>query len=57
MNIITKIWKAKTPYVTEDGKKALRNYKYAGADYSLCYIYGWSPLAELVVKYMPSYVA
>jgi len=57
MEVIKKIWKAKTPYVSESGCDALRNYKYAGADYSLLYIYAWSPLAELIVKYTPSYVA
>lgn len=57
MESTKKIWKAKTPYVTKAGAQALLNYKYAGADYSLLYIYAWSPLAELVVKYMPPYVA
>lgn len=57
MQSLKKIWKVKTPYVSKEGAQGLLNYKYAAADYSLLYIYAWSPMAEFVVKYTPPYVA
>jgi hypothetical protein len=42
---------------SEEEKKSILNYQYKGGDTSYMYIYVYSPLAELVVKYTPEWVA
>jgi hypothetical protein len=38
-------------YLTNDGKEALKNYKYSGADLSLIYKYILSPWAQYCVDH------
>lgn len=45
------------PYVTPQGAKNLRRYKYSGNDASLVYRYVLSPMAEMCVKVLPQFVA
>lgn len=42
---------------TEQQRDAILNYRYKGSDTSYMYIYVYSPLAELGVKYTPLWVA
>ena len=57
MTNLKKICAIKTSYVSEEGKKGLAKYKYAGTDKSLLYNYCWSPTAEFLVKLLPTWVA
>jgi len=46
-----------TPYVTPEGARNLKTYKYEGGDNSLVYKHILSPLAEKLVSYLPLWVA
>ncbi len=51
----TKQWNV--PYVSAEAGKCLLEYKYAGNDASLLYIYLWSPMAEYVASCLPPWIA
>jgi ethanolaminephosphotransferase len=44
-------------YISPFGRKRLPEYTYSGSDNSLMYIYFCSPLAELLVKFIPGWLA
>jgi len=45
------------PYLTEDAKKNLREFQYAGADYGFMYKYFYSPFANWCVQRIPEWIA
>jgi len=45
------------PFITKEGAENLRNYKYAGQDDGLAYIYFFEPLAEWLVTFVPMSIA
>ena len=44
-------------FVTEEGGKNARTFKYSGTDLSLIYKYALSPLAQFCVDHTPRWVA
>lgn len=42
-----------SPYIREEWKENVRNYKYKGSDNSILYNYFTSPLCEAIVKNLP----
>lgn len=45
------------PYVKEEYKTNIRNYKYSGNDFSLIYKYIVSPLCNKIVEKIPPTIA
>jgi len=46
-----------TPYIKEEWKENIKNYKYSGSDVSIWYTYISNPFCNWVVKYIPRWVA
>ncbi len=46
-----------TPFIKEEWKDNIRNYKYKGLEKSITYKYFTSPLCNFLVKYIPSSIA
>jgi hypothetical protein len=46
-----------TPYIQEDWKENIRNYKYKGSDNSIFYKYVASPICEYIVSKLPETLA
>ena len=46
-----------TPYILEEWKEPIRNYKYKGSDLSILYRYFTSPFCNYVVNYLPDNLA
>lgn len=45
-------------YISEEGKKGIREFKYKGGSVSIAYEYLWSPLCDWIVKTcIPSSIA
>lgn len=57
MDFIGIVLNANSVKLTEEDKKALDNYKYQGGDNGITYKYFHSPLAEMVAKCMPMWLA
>lgn len=45
------------PYVTEEAGRCLFTYKYAGSDKSISYNYCWRHISDLIVKFLPVWIA
>jgi ethanolaminephosphotransferase len=44
-----------TPYISEDAKQGLKNYKYSGADYGIAYRIFFNPVCNYIVDHwMPA---
>ena len=46
-----------TPYIEEDWKDNIRNYKYKGSDNSIFYKLVASPMCDFIVKRLPETLA
>ena len=46
-----------SPYIKEEYKENIRNYKYRGSDNSLLYIFFIFPFCNFVVEYFPTWLA
>ena len=46
-----------TPYLSEGQRYNLKQYKYAGGDRGLMYIYFYNPMANWIVEYLPDTLA
>ena len=57
MDLFQAAWKHKTPYITEEATRKLKEYKYVYTDDSMFYKYFWSPLAEYITTFTPDWVA
>eukprot|EP00826_Nyctotherus_ovalis_P042958 TRINITY_DN448_c0_g1_i18.p1 TRINITY_DN448_c0_g1~~TRINITY_DN448_c0_g1_i18.p1 ORF type:complete len:373 (-),score=71.90 TRINITY_DN448_c0_g1_i18:64-1182(-) len=47
----------KRSYVTEEAGRCLFTYKYAGSDKSISYNYCWRHISDLIVKFLPVWIA
>ena len=45
------------PYLDNEDRHNLREYKYIGGDAGILYVYCWSPLANWLVKMTPKWLA
>ncbi len=45
------------PYIKEEWKPSIKNYKYNSTDISIIYVNITSPLCNKIVEYIPSYIA
>lgn len=44
-------------FISKEGEMNVKAFKYQGKDLSLSYKYLWSPMAEVLLKYTPAYIA
>lgn len=45
------------PYIKEEWKQNIKNYKFSSTDHSLLYVHITSPLCNWLVKFVPDYIA
>lgn len=57
MELVKKLWNAKTSRLSEEEKQNLKVFKYHGADDSFLFKYCWAPAAEILVCCLPSWIA
>lgn len=51
---MTGLWQ---PYIKDEWKENIKNYKFNSTDSSILYNYVTSPLCNYLVKFIPSYIA
>jgi len=49
--------KSNRPYITEEQKELVRKHKYQGVEYSIAYNYFYAPICNVIVNYIPLWVA
>jgi ethanolaminephosphotransferase len=51
------LFKYNRPYIKEDQKELVRAHKYVGQELSITYNYFYAPLCNIIVEYLPMWLA